>query len=194
MAIVSRPSGRFRCSPSRSARARRAVSTCGGMPTSTRDDAHRRASDPGWQITPGEALGFGLFLSVASVMVLGLAANWLSAALLAFTHRVLCRDLLDVAEAVGDRAEHRHRRCRGRPAAGDWSGRGDGPCGDRVPRPLRDHLHLDAAALLGARAIKAGEYARAGYPDDAERRRAGLPPAARSCGIRSSSSPSVSRR
>ena len=40
---------------------------------------------PAGKITSSEALGFGLFLSVASVMVLGLAANWLSAALLAFT-------------------------------------------------------------------------------------------------------------
>ncbi|MFC6788238.1 heme o synthase [Methylobacterium komagatae] len=40
---------------------------------------------PAGRITPSEALGFGLFLSVASVLVLGLAANWLSAGLLAFT-------------------------------------------------------------------------------------------------------------
>jgi heme o synthase len=40
---------------------------------------------PSGRITSEEALGFGLFLSVASVMVLGLAANLLAAALLAFT-------------------------------------------------------------------------------------------------------------
>lgn len=40
---------------------------------------------PAGRITSGEALGFGLFLSVASVLVLGLAANLLAAALLAFT-------------------------------------------------------------------------------------------------------------
>ncbi|MDP4023474.1 heme o synthase [Methylobacterium sp. NEAU 140] len=40
---------------------------------------------PAGRITPGEALGFGLFLSCASVLVLGLAANWLAAGLLAFT-------------------------------------------------------------------------------------------------------------
>lgn len=40
---------------------------------------------PAGKITSEEALGFGLFLSVASVLVLGLTANWLAAALLAFT-------------------------------------------------------------------------------------------------------------
>ncbi len=40
---------------------------------------------PSGRITSEEALGFGLFLSVASVVVLGLAANVLAAALLAFT-------------------------------------------------------------------------------------------------------------
>ncbi len=40
---------------------------------------------PAGRVTPGEALAFGLTLSVGSVIVLGLAANWLAAALLAFT-------------------------------------------------------------------------------------------------------------
>ena len=40
---------------------------------------------PSGRISSEEALGFGLFLSVASVLVLGLAANLLAAALLAFT-------------------------------------------------------------------------------------------------------------
>jgi protoheme IX farnesyltransferase len=40
---------------------------------------------PGGRVTPGEALSFGLFLSVFSVMVLGLATNWVAAGLLAFT-------------------------------------------------------------------------------------------------------------
>lgn len=40
---------------------------------------------PGGRVSPGEALGFGLFLSVLSVMVLGLATNWVAAGLLAFT-------------------------------------------------------------------------------------------------------------
>lgn len=40
---------------------------------------------PSGRVLPGEALGFGLVLSVLSVMTLGVLVNWLSAALLAFT-------------------------------------------------------------------------------------------------------------
>jgi heme o synthase len=40
---------------------------------------------PAGRMPPGEALGFGLFLSAVSVFVLGMAANWVAAGLLAFT-------------------------------------------------------------------------------------------------------------
>ncbi|PWJ85424.1 protoheme IX farnesyltransferase [Pseudaminobacter salicylatoxidans] len=40
---------------------------------------------PSGRVLPGEALAFGLVLSVLSVMTIGLVVNWLSAALLAFT-------------------------------------------------------------------------------------------------------------
>ena len=40
---------------------------------------------PMGRIEPGEALGFGLFLSAFSVLSLGLLVNWLAAGLLAFT-------------------------------------------------------------------------------------------------------------
>ena len=40
---------------------------------------------PAGRVAPGEALGFGLFLSAFSVGTLGLMANWLAANLLAFT-------------------------------------------------------------------------------------------------------------
>jgi protoheme IX farnesyltransferase len=40
---------------------------------------------PRGRMAPGEALGFGLFLAVASVLLLGLVANWLAAGLLTFT-------------------------------------------------------------------------------------------------------------
>jgi len=40
---------------------------------------------PAGRIAPGEALAFGLTLSVGSVLVLGLVSNWLAAGLLAFT-------------------------------------------------------------------------------------------------------------
>jgi heme o synthase len=40
---------------------------------------------PAGRVLPGEALGFGLTLAVGSVVMLGLMANWIAAALLAFT-------------------------------------------------------------------------------------------------------------
>ena len=40
---------------------------------------------PAGRVTPGEALAFGMTLSVGSVLMLGLTANWLAAGLLAFT-------------------------------------------------------------------------------------------------------------
>jgi protoheme IX farnesyltransferase len=40
---------------------------------------------PRGRVMPGEALAFGMTLAVGSVAVLGLAANWLAAGLLAFT-------------------------------------------------------------------------------------------------------------
>jgi heme o synthase len=40
---------------------------------------------PSGRVQPGEALAFGLFLSVFSVITLGVVANWLAASLLAFT-------------------------------------------------------------------------------------------------------------
>jgi protoheme IX farnesyltransferase len=40
---------------------------------------------PAGKVTPDQALAFGLILSAFSVMMLGLAANWLAAAMLAFT-------------------------------------------------------------------------------------------------------------
>ena len=45
----------------------------------------RRRPVPTGRVAPGEALAFGLVLSVGAVLALGLVANWLSAALLAFT-------------------------------------------------------------------------------------------------------------
>jgi heme o synthase len=40
---------------------------------------------PSGKVSEGEALGFGLFLSAASVFVLAIVSNWLAAGLLAFT-------------------------------------------------------------------------------------------------------------
>ncbi|TIM67340.1 MAG: protoheme IX farnesyltransferase [Mesorhizobium sp.] len=40
---------------------------------------------PSGRVTPGEALGFGMVLSVLSIMTLGVLVGWLAASLLAFT-------------------------------------------------------------------------------------------------------------
>src|ERR1700704_118531 len=40
---------------------------------------------PAGRVTPGEALGYGVTLSLGSILVLGIVANWLAAGLLAFT-------------------------------------------------------------------------------------------------------------
>jgi heme o synthase len=45
----------------------------------------RKRPIPAGKIQPGEALAFGLTLSAGSVIMLGLASNWLAAGLLAFT-------------------------------------------------------------------------------------------------------------
>jgi len=45
----------------------------------------RKRPIPAGKIQPGEALAFGLTLSAGSVIILGLASNWLAAGLLAFT-------------------------------------------------------------------------------------------------------------
>jgi protoheme IX farnesyltransferase len=45
----------------------------------------RKRPIPAGKIQPGEALAFGMTLSVGSVMILGLVSNWLAAGLLAFT-------------------------------------------------------------------------------------------------------------
>jgi len=45
----------------------------------------RKRPIPAGKIQPGEALAFGLTLTAGSVLILGLASNWLAAGLLAFT-------------------------------------------------------------------------------------------------------------
>jgi heme o synthase len=52
------------------------------------DAVMRRTADrpvPAGRVLPSEALGFGLFLSAASVLTLGMATNWFAGGLLAFT-------------------------------------------------------------------------------------------------------------
>ena len=95
------------------------------MPTSTRRMARTRLRPTAsGRIEPAEALAVGVTLAIISVMLMGLALNWLAAALLALDHRLLRLRLHDVAEAA-DAAEHRHRRRRRGSAADGGVGRGD---------------------------------------------------------------------
>ena len=56
-----------------------------------------------------DAMACGVVLSLFSVMLMGMAVNWLAAGLLAFTIVFYAVRLHHVAEAL-DAAEHRHRR------------------------------------------------------------------------------------
>ena len=107
---------------------------------------HRRADDRARRSL------FSAVLCAAGSALLWFAVNpltmWLT---LRHLHR-LCRRLHRAAQAA-DAAEHRHRRRLGGDAAGARLG-GDPRRGRaRGADPLPDHLPLDAAALLGARAL-----------------------------------------
>ena len=88
--------------------------------------------------------------------------NWLAAGCWPSPF-LLRRDLHDVAEAL-DAAEHRDRR-RGAlpPVMIGWAA-ATGTIGFDPASVLRDHLLLDAAAFLGARALQSDDYGRAGVP------------------------------
>ena len=107
---------------------------------------------PRGAIEPGEAYIFGTALAVGSVVLLGLAANWVSAAFLAFTIFFYAVIYTSVPEAL-DAAEHCHWRC-----SRCVSSNGGVVCCDRIGRPgkriaVPDHIHVDPAALLGAGAV-----------------------------------------
>ena len=134
---------------------------------------------PAGRLSRSDALAFGIVLAAFSVAILGLAANWLAAALLAFTiffYVVIYTLWLKRA----DGAEHRHRRRRRRAAAGDRLGGDDGAGLARAAPLLPHHLHVDAAAFLGARALHARRLRARRHSDDAERCRRRLRPAGRS--------------
>ena len=97
---------------------------------------------------------------------------------------LLRRHLHDVAEAL-DGAEHRHRRRRRRAAAGDRLGGDDRAASSLEPLVLfPHHLHVDAAAFLGAGALHARRLRARRRSDDAERRRRRVRPAGRSSSTR----------
>ena len=79
----------------------------------------------------------------------------------------LLRIHLHHAAQAEDGTEHRHRRCGWRVPAARGLGRGDRAPGPRRHLPLRHHLLLDAAALLGARPHQAGRVRQGRGADDA---------------------------
>ena len=108
---------------------------------------------PSGRILPGEALAFGLVLSVLSVMTLGVLVNWLSAALLAFTiffyaviYTMWLKRWTPQNIVIGGAA--------GAIPAGDRLGGRDRLGQPRKHRPVPDHLPVDAAAFLGAGAVQ----------------------------------------
>ncbi len=79
---------------------------------------------PAGRIEPDAALGFGVVLAVASVLLMYLATNARGRRRAGALDPVLRLRLYDLAEAA-DAAEHRHRRRRRRVPAGDRLGGGD---------------------------------------------------------------------
>ena len=123
---------------------------------------------PSGLIAPKEALGFGLTLSLLSVLTLAAVANLLAGGAARLHDLLLCRDLHDVAEAA-DAAEHRDRRRGGRTAA-DRRLRGGERRRDLGQHlAVRAHLHVDAAAFLGAGARQGARLRARRRADDAER-------------------------
>ena len=127
---------------------------------------------PAGRVSRDDALSLGLICSGFSVATLGLATNWLAAGLLAFTiffYAVIYTMWLKRATpqniVIGGAAG-------AFPPMIGWAAV-TGTVVDRRLRPLPHHLPLDAAALLGARALQAGRLRRGRHPDAAQRRRRG---------------------
>ena len=100
---------------------------------------------------------------------MGLATNWLAAALLAAS--ILFYVLVyTVWLKPRTAAEHRHRRRRRRLPAADRLGCRDRPCRGAAAAAVRDHLPVDAAAFLGAVAVRPLGLCRGRDPDAAGRR------------------------
>ena len=106
---------------------------------------------PAGRVNADEALAFGVVLSIGSVVVMGLAVNWLAAGLLALTIGYYVF-LHHVAKAPNP-AEYCRGRCRRRLSADDWLGRRDRRGLDRIIGSIRHNLHVDAAAFLGLGAL-----------------------------------------
>ena len=138
------------------------------------------------------ALHFGVGLAVFSVILMGLAANRLAAAILAVSilFYVLVYTIWLKRRTA---AEHRHRRRRRRLPAADRLGGGDRRRQHAAAAAVRDHLPVDAAAFLGAVAVRAHRLRQCRRADAAGGRRDRERPGARSCSTRCRWSPRRSR-
>ncbi len=117
------------------------------------DEAHRQPADPGGTAEARRCARHSASCSAPSpIATLGLASHWLAAGPACLHDLLLRRRLHDVAEAL-DRAEHRHRRRGRRAAAGDRLGGHDRQRLSGAAPLLPHHLHVDAAAFLGALAV-----------------------------------------
>ena len=134
---------------------------------------------PAGRMDRQSALHFGVGLGVFSVLLMGLATNWLAAALLAASilfyvliYTVWLKPRTAQNIVIGGAA--------GAFPAADRLGRGDGPRRDAAAAAVRDHLPVDPAAFLGAVAVRAVRLCGRRHPDAAGRRRGSKARAARS--------------
>ena len=125
---------------------------------------------PAGRMVPAEALAFGVVLSIASVLVMALAVNFAAAALLAlsilfyvFVYTVWLKRRTPQNIVIGGAAGAFPPMIGWAAVTGDVS---LGLAGD-----VRDHLHLDAAAFLGAVAVPRGRLRARRRADAAGRRR-----------------------
>ena len=128
---------------------------------------------PSGRVSPAEALDFGLLLAALSVMTLGMLVGWLAASLLAFTiffyvvvYTMWLKRSTPQNIVIGGAAG-------ALPPVIGWAA-ATNAVGIESLRPVPDHLPVDAAAFLGARAVQGRRLRRGRHPDDAERRRRGL--------------------
>src|SRR3954452_1931018 len=110
------------------------------------------------------ALHFGVGLGVFSVLLMGLATNWLAAALLAVS---ILFYVLIYTVWVEPRTPQKNviRGSARRLPAADRLDRRDRPFCSTSAVAVRDHLPVDAAAFLGAVDIRALGLRRRGHPD-----------------------------
>ena len=119
---------------------------------------------PAGRMLPGEALGFGVVLAVGSVLVMGLAINWVAAAIAGADHRLLRLRLHDLAEAP-HAAEHRDRRRGRRVPAADRLGRGRPAASAGAAIALFAIIFFWTPPHFWALSLyRADDYAKAGVP------------------------------